>query len=70
MISEQQAFAAISIYLNDIWCRTKSSDLGVILGDMALLPDGSPADPAVTKDWKRALEKAQGGESAGRLELS
>lgn len=61
-MTEQQAYAAMFHFLEQIYERTKSDDLAGLLGGMSLLTDGSPADPAITNDWHDAVEYAlQGG---------
>jgi hypothetical protein len=68
-LTEKQAYAAMYYYLDKIWQRTKWDDLAVLLGDMSLLSDGTPADRAVSGDWKEAVNFALGGGEAGKLEL-
>ena len=70
LVTEDQAYSAMFIFLKEAWKRTNSDGLAMILGDMSLLEDGTPADPAVVEDWKSAVARALGGESAGRLTLS
>ena len=45
-------------FLEEYYLRTKSDDIGSLLGDISLLTDGSSADPAMQKDWNKAYEKA------------
>jgi len=45
-------------YLDAYFERNLNAELGSVLGDLQLLEDGSPADPAVTQDWKQAVRKA------------
>jgi hypothetical protein len=66
-LTNKQAYAATFYFLDQQWNRTKSRELGFILGDMALLPDGSPADPAVPQDWQKAVESALKGTAPGDL---
>jgi hypothetical protein len=40
-----------------------------MLGDMSMLPDGSPADPAVVADWKEAVQFAFDRGSAGNIDF-
>ncbi|WP_375161194.1 hypothetical protein [Bradyrhizobium sp. RDT46] len=69
-MTEDQAYSAMFIFLEEAWKRTRSDGLAMILGDMSLLEDDTPADPAIVLDWKSAVSRALGGESAGRLTLS
>jgi len=56
-------------YLEKHW-KTRNSDiLGSMLGDMSMLPDGSPADPAVVADWKEAVQFAFDRGSAGNIDF-
>jgi hypothetical protein len=68
-LTDQQAYAAMYYFLKQIWERTKSDDLGGILGDLSVLPDGTPADPAVPKDWNRAIEYALNSGKPDSLKL-
>jgi hypothetical protein len=43
-------------FLEDYYERTKSDDVGSLLGSMRLLKDRIPADPAIANDWERAIE--------------
>ncbi len=45
-------------FLEEYYLRTKSDDIGSLLGDISLLNNGSSADPAMQKDWNKAYEKA------------
>ncbi|MBN8809656.1 MAG: hypothetical protein J0I47_15670 [Sphingomonas sp.] len=69
-MTEDQAFTAMFLFLEEEWKRTQSEALAIILGDMSLLEDGRPADAAVLQDWKIAVARALGGESVGSLKLS
>ena len=69
-MTSDQAYAAMVIFLEEAWKRTGSEGLGMILGDLSLLEDGTPADPAVAEDWKEAVARAIGGERAGRVTWS
>jgi ribosomal protein L1 len=69
-ITEQQAFEAMYAFLNEFYERTKSQEVGALLGSMSLLPDGKTADPTVWSDWQRCVRQAKRGEVQSRLELS
>ncbi len=60
-MTDKQAYAAMFRYLEQLYVRTKSDDLGGLLGGMSLLEDGSPADPGVADEWQRAVEYALAG---------
>jgi hypothetical protein len=57
-MTEEQAYRAMFFYLDAYVERNPNAELGSVLGDIQLLKDGSPADPAVTHDWKQAVRKA------------
>ena len=68
-MTDKQAYAAMFRFLQQMYERTKSDELGGILGSMSLLGDGSPADPAVLHDWAEAVEYALKGGRPGSLDL-
>ena len=56
-ISEHQAYLAMLAFL-DAQHRSGIEELGALIGSMSLLADGRPADPAITQEWRAALEIA------------
>ncbi len=58
----KEAYAAMYAYLKALYELTGSDDLAGFLGGMALLEDGTPADPGVWADWMRAVQKARHGQ--------
>jgi hypothetical protein len=56
-LSFQEAFAAMSLFLEDYYEQTHSDDVGALLGDIQLLEDGMTADPAVWEDWLACVDK-------------
>lgn len=68
-MNDKQAYAAMFHFLEQLYLRVKSEDLGGLLGGMAVLQDGSPADPATAKDWREAVEYALKGGTPGSLKL-
>jgi hypothetical protein len=68
-LSDDQAYAAMYAFLAHHYDITKSDDLGGLLGSMSLLPDGSPADPAIKADWAAAVDKAAKGKVNLKLQL-
>jgi len=68
-VTDHEAFLAMYDLLRDRYERTKSADIGALLGDLSLLPDGGTADPAAWQDWVRAVEKAKRGLVDARLIL-
>ena len=69
VMSDKQAYAATFHFLERLYLRTKSDDLGGLLGGMSMLQDGSPADPAVSNDWREAVEYALKGGEPSPLKL-
>ena len=69
VLTNQQAYAAMFRFLEQLYQHTKSDELGGILGSLSVLADGSPADPAVLRDWNDAVEYAMRGGKPGSLEL-
>ena len=53
------AYAAMYEFLTGYYKRTKSDDVGALLGSMSLLEDGRTADPAIWQDWLESIEKAK-----------
>ena len=69
LLTREQAYAAMFRFLEELWERTGSDDLGGLLGGMSVLDDGSTADPAVEHDWQRAVEFALNDGKPGSLDL-
>ena len=59
-LSTDQAFEAMVSFLEQHFERTKSDDIGSLLGDLRILEDGTTADPAAWVEWLRCVEKAVG----------
>jgi hypothetical protein len=57
-MTEKQAYAAMFHFLEQLYKRTQSDELGGLLGGMSMLEDGSPADPAIFTDWQEAVQHA------------
>jgi hypothetical protein len=68
-LTKREAFLAMYAFLERIYERLKSDDLGGILGDMSLLPDGGTADPSVWSDWELAVQSVKNGKTDARLKL-
>lgn len=60
-LTKRQAYAAMFLFLKEVYQRTGSGDLGGLLGDMSLLSDGGTADPAMWADWEDAVRRVQEG---------
>jgi hypothetical protein len=53
----QQAFEAMQLFLEDYYERTRSDDVGALLGDLQGMEDGAPADPAAWQEWMACAKK-------------
>lgn len=51
-----QAFNIMKQYLDTFYHKTKSDDIGSLLGDIWLLDDGETADPAAWEDWMDSVK--------------
>jgi hypothetical protein len=68
-MTEEQAYAAMFRFLERRYDRLRSDELAGLLGELALLADGSPADPAVREEWRWAVEYAVAGGKPASLKL-
>ena len=66
----KEASAAMFEVLKSRYKQTRSDELGGMLGEMSLLPDGSTADPAIWGDWLKCVEAAKGGKVDLQLHLN
>jgi len=57
-LNELQAFKAMINFLEKFYERTKSDDIGSLLGDLQLLDDKETADPAAWSDWMKSVQEA------------
>ena len=55
----QEAYLAMFAFIDELYLRTKSDELGSLLGDLSLLSDGTTADPSAWQDWLRCVDKAR-----------
>jgi hypothetical protein len=51
----RQAFETMVLFLEGVYSRTGSDDLGSLLGDLQMLDDGTTADPAAWQDWLKSV---------------
>jgi hypothetical protein len=58
-LTTRDAYAAMFTFLEEIYRRTGSDDLGALLGGMSLLEDGGTADPARWTDWQAAIREVK-----------
>jgi hypothetical protein len=65
-----QAYAAMYYFLETQHSRVPSDELAIMLGSMALLKDGRPADEGAWSDWLEAVERARTDEAGIEFRLS
>lgn len=54
-----EAYKAMYAYLDHYYFQIGEPDeIGALLGDLRLLDDGTPVDPAAWTDWLDAVKKA------------
>lgn len=55
ILSVMQAYIAMQFFLENYYNKTRSSDLGSLLGSMQLLDDGSTFDAAIWNEWLKSV---------------
>lgn len=68
-VTDKEAFLAMYAFLEEYYKQTHSDDVGGLLGELSLLPDGGTADPAAWHDWLQAIQKAKEGKVDAQLRL-
>lgn len=68
-LTRREAYAAMFAFLEEVYRRTESDDLGALLGGMSLLQDGGTADPAAWADWEAAVARVAEGKAKLDLDL-
>jgi hypothetical protein len=58
-LTEEEAFDAMYLFLEKYYARTKSDDIGSLLGDLMHGIYGATADPAAWYIWQECLEKVK-----------
>lgn len=58
-MTNKQAFRAMVYFLERHFERTKSDDIGALLGDLLVLEDGMTADPAAWPEWLECVRIAE-----------
>ena len=69
-LDNKTAYVAMYEFLVGYYERTKSDDVGALLGGMSLLADGDTADPAMWSDWLECVSNAKHGKADISLKLS
>lgn len=57
-------------FLEEYYNRTKSDEIGTMLGAMCLTNDGMPMDRAYWHEWQEAVAKAIAGSVDAEMRLS
>lgn len=60
-LTVREALVAMQRFLEGVYERTHSDDIGALLGQIQLNRDGTTWDPAAWTDWLDAVESAAGG---------
>ncbi|MBL1437741.1 MAG: hypothetical protein COB08_016245 [Rhodobacteraceae bacterium] len=61
-LTVEQAFLAMFDYLELHFKRFGPGEIGTVLGELSLLPDGGTCDPAAWGDWMKSVQKAKSGD--------
>jgi hypothetical protein len=56
-LTEAEAFQAMASFQEDYWERGKSEEIAILLGSLAMQPDGKPVDVALARDWSAAVRR-------------
>lgn len=58
LLTIEESYCAMIHFLEELYKRTGSDDLGSLLGDMQINEDdGKSMDPGMWNDWKRITER-------------
>lgn len=68
-MTEHEAYLAMFAFLEKNYGRGPSDEVGALLGALSLLPDGTPADPAMAADWVAACNAAREGRVDAAMRL-
>lgn len=68
-LTDEQAYAAMYYFLDQWFFQSGNGELGGLLGEMSLLPDGKPVVSSISESWKEAVQYALNGDKAGDLKL-
>jgi hypothetical protein len=58
-LTNEEAFKAMVVFLEAFYARTKSADVGGLLGDLMRRQECGTADPAAWADWLESVRKAR-----------
>lgn len=68
-MTQHEAYLAMFAFLEARYQRGPSDDIGALLSALSLLPDGTPADAAMAKDWLEGCEAACEGRVDAAMRL-
>lgn len=68
-LSPELAYLAMYEFIVELYRRTRSDDLGSLLGSMSYLSNGETANPAVWKHWMLCVTKVLAGQGDAQLNL-
>jgi len=57
LLTDLQAYQIMICFLEKHYFRTKSEDIGSLLGDLTLLNKRISADPAAWTDWESCIKE-------------
>ena len=57
VLTEAESFRAMTSFLEGYWERGKSDEIKILLGSLAMQPDGKPVDAALARDWSAAVRR-------------
>lgn len=66
-LTANEAYRAMFSFLEELYQRTHSDELAVLLGSLSLLDDGQPADPAMWHAWEQAVSRALADKDLDRM---
>jgi hypothetical protein len=70
VITVDEAMKAMFLFWQDVYLRTNSDDIGSMLGDLSLLPDGGTADPAAYGEFIDCIKRIKEAEQSGVFSLT
>lgn len=68
-LTHQEAYEAMFVFLEGYYNRSKSDEIGGLLGSMSLL-EGRPVDPAFWNDWCDAIESSLIEHNTAKFDLA
>jgi hypothetical protein len=68
-LTKKEAYLAMFAFLENEYEMSKSDDIGGLLSNISLLPDGKSVDPAAWKDWEDAIKKVKESKIDASLKL-